>query len=48
MPPVLPLNGPLTETGAEKVTPPSSEWDRTTLFPFLSDEDEPVALFQAT
>jgi hypothetical protein len=43
MPPVLPVNDPLTETGVEKVAPPSSEEDSTTLFPFLVEEEFPVA-----
>src|SRR5512141_2288127 len=48
MPPVLPVNGPLTETGVEKVTPPLSDVDRRTLLPFFVDDELPVAWSQAT
>ncbi len=48
MPPVLPMKFPLTETGAENVTPASSEYESTTLLPFFSDDELPVALSQAT
>ncbi len=43
MPPVLPTNGPLTDTGVEKMAPPSSEKDSTTLFPFFVEDEFPVA-----
>ena len=39
---------PLTDTGAENVTPWSSEYDSSTLFPFFSEDELPVALSQAT
>jgi len=44
----LPVNGPLTETGVENEAPPLSEYDRMTLFPFLSEDELPVALSHAT
>src|SRR5881392_3430450 len=46
--PVLPTTFPLTETGVEKVTPWSSEYDIRTLLPFFSEDDPPVSLSHAT